>query len=100
MEVEIEMDLTANRERVFAALTTGAHVWWGPPYLENNDARDLIMEPTLGGRFYEQWSYLSEDGAGALLGNIVAIKKPELLRMRGSFGMSDKAVTGIVSFEL
>jgi len=100
MEVELEVDVNADRERVFTALTTGTHVWWGAPYLENKEATDVIMEPKLGGHFYEQWDYLSDEGAGALLGSVVAIKPPELLRMRGSFGMSKRAVVGVVSFEL
>jgi uncharacterized protein YndB with AHSA1/START domain len=91
--------IDAPPERVFAALTTGVSVWWGAPYLENPNAKDLIFEPRLGGRFFERWSY-TNDKIGALIGTIAVFEPPWKLVMQGPFGMSESAVRSVVSFTL
>ena len=100
MDVEIEVTINAKAEQIFKALTTGPAVWWSSHYLERENAIDLVLEPKVGGRFYEQWSRTSQDLSGALLGTVVAIDPPKLLRMSGNFGITDRAVAGLVSIEL
>ncbi|PWU01559.1 MAG: hypothetical protein C5B53_02695 [Candidatus Melainabacteria bacterium] len=100
MRVQVDLTIKGEPERVFTALTTGAAIWWGAPYLERKEATDLVLEPKIGGRFYERWAHLSSEPIGALLGSVVAIDPPNLLRMHGSFGMTERAVLGVVSIEL
>jgi uncharacterized protein YndB with AHSA1/START domain len=100
MRVQVEMTINAEADRIFTALTTGTAIWWGAPYLERQDATDLVLEPKIGGRFYERWDQVRSDPSGALLGVVVAIDRPRLLRMHGTFGMTERAVMGVVSIEL
>jgi uncharacterized protein YndB with AHSA1/START domain len=100
MRVQVDLTIQAEPERVFTALTTGTAIWWGAPYLERKEATDLVLEPKVGGRFYERWNLTPGEGSGALLGSVVAIDPPRLLRMHGSFGMTERAVLGVVSIEL
>lgn len=100
MEIAIELSIAASPDRVFAALTTGTALWWGAPFLENRNARDLILEPWLNGRLYECWGLNVDDKDGALLGTVIAISRPNLIKFQGTFGLSDRIVRGIVSFSL
>lgn len=100
MQILVELTINADSEQIFTALTTGTAIWWGAPYLERKDAKDLVLEPKVGGRFYERWGRIHNDVKGALLGTVVAIDPPRLLRMHGSFGMTERPVMGIVSIEL
>jgi uncharacterized protein YndB with AHSA1/START domain len=100
MNLQVEIQIEATPTRVFAALTKGVAVWWGKPYFESEDAHDIILEPKLGGHFFERWSRDAHSPDGALLGIVVAVKHPNLLRMRGSFGMGNRLVQGLVEFEM
>jgi uncharacterized protein YndB with AHSA1/START domain len=100
INVAMNVTIAAEPLRVFSALTTGVSMWWGFPYIEREDASDLVMEPRLGGRFLERWSRDGTENHGALLGLVVAIDKPRLLRIQGSFGMSKNSILGLLSIEL
>ena len=100
IDVEVEITINAQAEQIFHALTTGPGIWWSSYYLERKNADDLVLEPKVGGRFYERWSRTEHDSKGALLGTVVAIDPPTLLRISGSFGMNDRPVVGLVSIEL
>lgn len=99
IRIAIKIEIDAPSDRVFAALTTGVSVWWGAPYLENPNAKDLVFEPKLGGRFYERWSY-TDNKVGALIGNIAVFDPPNKLVIQGPFGLSELAVRSVVSFSL
>jgi uncharacterized protein YndB with AHSA1/START domain len=100
INVEVEITIDAKPEQVFSALTTGVSMWWGNPYLERADATDLVLEPKLGGRFYERWGQEANDHHGSLLGRITAIDRPRLLRMIGQFGITTVSAVAVVSIEL
>jgi uncharacterized protein YndB with AHSA1/START domain len=101
MRIVIDMHMNASPEQIFAALTTGVAIWWGPGYLESAKlARDLILEPRLGGRFYESWDDSSTDKDGALLGNVIQIKKLQLIKVAGYFGLEEHCAFGVVSIWL
>jgi uncharacterized protein YndB with AHSA1/START domain len=101
MRIIIDMHMNASPEQIFAALTTGVAIWWSPGYLESARlARDLILEPRLGGRFYESWDDSSADKDGALLGNVIQIKKLELIKIAGYFGLEEYCAFGVVSIWL
>lgn len=100
IRVEVDITIAAEPEQIFTALTTGTAIWWGAPYLERKNATDLVLEPKIGGRFYEQWGRTQSDHTGALLGTVVAIEPPKLLRLHGSFGQTERTIIGVVSIEL
>jgi len=100
MLISIEITIGAPPERVFAALTAGTSLWWGAPYIQSRHAQNLILELRLGGRFYESWSNDGNDREGALLGTVVALRRPTLLKLQGGLGMADSAYVSTVTFRL
>ncbi len=95
MHIEQEVTIEASPERVFDALTNELSAWWGAPYLVSDAAKALILEPRIGGRFYEDWG----DGQGAQWATVTSIKRNEVLELTGPIGMSG-VVQGVVCFEL
>lgn len=98
--IELDTEVKASSQRVFAALTKGIASWWGPPYFEGKDAFNIKLEAKVGGRLWEQWDYSKGDQEGALLGTVVAINPPEYLRLSGSFGMHEHVAHSFLTFRL
>lgn len=69
LKVERSLTIAAPPERVWQAWVAEINNWWGKPYY-NDHARTtgLILEPHLGGRFFEQWG---PNGEGFLIGQVV-----------------------------
>jgi len=88
----------ASRERVFAALTRGINSWWGRWFLETEGTDQFNLELRLGGRFYAHSG--SKDKEGSLLGLVIALQEPNLIRLQGPFGMGPWGGHGTVEFEL
>jgi len=99
MDFTTDLTILAEPQRVFNALTRGVGAWWGRPYLEE-EAVGLELELKVGGRFWERWSHDPHSNEGALLGTVVAIRHPRLLRIQGSFGMGERLIDGLVTFEV
>ncbi|MEJ2560045.1 MAG: SRPBCC domain-containing protein [Anaerolineae bacterium] len=89
------MTIEASPRRVFDALTKEISAWWGAPYLVSEAAQDIVLEPELGGRFYEVWG----ENEGVLWATVTGIKWGERLELTGPIGMRG-AVQAVVSFEL
>jgi uncharacterized protein YndB with AHSA1/START domain len=87
IRIENEVFIEAPVERVWEALTTGMGAWW--PHRHKEDALGAVLEPKVGGRFYEDWG----DGNGALFGHVVYIDPPHKLSTRGPMGMKLAAST-------
>ena len=101
MNLAIDLEIEASPLRVFNAITHGVAIWWGRDYFESpEDAVDIVLEPRLGGKFFERWSLDPKSHDGALLGTVVAFKHAKLLRLRGTFGMGDTLIQGLVEYEL
>ncbi len=100
IKVAVEILIEAESYQVFNALTTGTAIWWATPYLQRKDARDLVMEPKVGGRFYERWTLNKNDSKGYLHATVIAIDSPKLLRLQGPFGMADRAAWGTATVKL
>ena len=82
MRIEQEARLDAPPDRVFQALTQNIGEWWGAPYARSENSETMILEPKVGGRFYEKFS--GEDGW--LWATVLGIKTNEYLVLSGSFG--------------
>ena len=100
IKIAVEALIHAEPYQVFNALTTGTAIWWATPYLQRQDAKDLVMEPKIGGRFYERWTLSHSDSKGALHATVTAIDPPTLLRLQGPFGMTDRAAWATLTIEL
>lgn len=82
--------------RVFEALTRDITAWWGPPHIVDEErGRDIVLEPRLGGRLYEDWG----DSAGALWATVTRVRPDEYLELTGPLG-TRRLVLGLITFTL
>jgi uncharacterized protein YndB with AHSA1/START domain len=96
LQIDEEVMIDAPPERVFDALTTDVSAWWGEPHMyDEARARDIRLEPVLGGEFYEDWG----NGEGAVYATVTLLHRPEHLRLSGPMGMSG-AVAAVIDFRL
>jgi DNA-binding transcriptional ArsR family regulator/uncharacterized protein YndB with AHSA1/START domain len=94
LNIEQQIDLKAPPAEVFRALTLDIGEWWGQPYLLN-DARDIVLDPVLGGLLKQ----LTRAGDGNVMCMVQAIRRDRLLVLNGTMGMPG-AVFGSLRFEL
>ncbi|MEO7994875.1 MAG: SRPBCC domain-containing protein [bacterium] len=96
IRIDVKVTIHADRARIWKALTSEVAAWWGAPYLLNDaEVTDLILEPQVGGRFYEVWG----NEGGALWGHVTSMKREHWIEIRGQIGMG-APVVGVVCFEL
>ena len=101
MRIVTEQHMKASASQVFAGLTTGVALWWDAGHLESEKlARDLILEPRLGGRFYETWDQPDSDKGGSLLGTVIQIRRAEVIKIAGYFGLEEHCAHGVLSIHL
>ncbi|HEV2891449.1 MAG TPA: metalloregulator ArsR/SmtB family transcription factor [Frankiaceae bacterium] len=79
LDVANEVTIDAPPERVYDALLRIGE-WW--PHRFRAGA-DVVLEPFVGGRFYEAWG----DDTGALYGTVVRLERPSRLDVSGPMGM-------------
>ncbi len=93
--IDIQQDISLRTEasRVFEALTDSVSAWWGFPYL-SPETRDLVLEPKLGGLFYEIWG----ENSGATIATVTALIPNRRLELTGRFHM--EIVYGVANFQL
>ena len=94
MHVEMEVLINAAPERVFGALTENVLGWWDTEHCTYKHGK-MVLEPQVGGRFYEDWG----EGEGALFGMVRYIERNRLLKIEGTIGM-DVLVLGMIRYEL
>jgi DNA-binding transcriptional ArsR family regulator len=92
-QIEQEIVIHARKETVFKALTEDINSWW--KFRLGEEDSQLIFEPQLAGRFYEDWG----NGEGALWGTVTYFKRNEEIRLNGLLGMSG-AVNSFYSYKL
>src|SRR5690242_9747625 len=95
IEIRVGVSLAAAPDKVYEALTKDLAAWWGPPYSCVEAPLDLILEGTIGGRFYE----IGEDGDAYLWGVVTGKKPNQLLELTGACGMNG-LVHGVYTYEL
>ena len=89
------VDIAADPDTVFKALTEDIGQWWGAPYLITGDeARDVVLDARPGGLLQE----LTEDG-GHVWCMVEQVRPGRCLVLGGRMGMRD-AVAGNIRFEL
>ncbi|MHB8575275.1 MAG: metalloregulator ArsR/SmtB family transcription factor [Dehalococcoidia bacterium] len=94
-DIAFETQIDAPPERVFAALTEEIAAWWGAPYLSSEMSTNLVLEPRVGGRFYET----TNGDDGVLWATVSRVQRPATLVLDGTFGMTG-AIHGTVSYVL
>ena len=94
LKITKKIVIDASAERVFEVLTNEISLWWGEPYLRNFKSQTLILEPKLGGKFYESWAE-----GGMILGEVIELSVPHRIVIRGSMGI-EGLIIGVVSINL
>jgi uncharacterized protein YndB with AHSA1/START domain len=79
LELELEVEIAADRATVWAALTDGAGAWWPQDFYSHPAPRDFRIEPRPGGRMWEDWG----DGQGMLWATVTTVRNEELLELSG-----------------
>ena len=75
--VDCSITVAATPERVWKAWVEEMNQWWTKPYYNDHAlVTGLVMEPRLGGRYFEKWG---EQGEGYLIGTIVEWLPPRRL---------------------
>jgi DNA-binding transcriptional ArsR family regulator/uncharacterized protein YndB with AHSA1/START domain len=77
VRIQTELRLRAPAQRVFEALTT--RTGWFPATYGEDRVREIVLEPRVGGAYYEDWG----DGRGHLYGHITEYDPPLGLAYRG-----------------
>jgi uncharacterized protein YndB with AHSA1/START domain len=95
VRIRQEIVVKALPNKVFHALTKDVSYWWGAPYLLSEAPQRLVIEPRLGGLFYEDWGA----GNGAVWGTVSKWDNGRIFEFTGRCGMSG-AVYGVIGFEL
>jgi len=86
-ELVTEIRIAAPPETVWEALTTGIGAWW--PHTFNDRPKRIVLEPTIGGRFYEEFD---DSGAGALYATVTYVDPVRTLRTSGPMGIQGAAM--------
>ena len=91
LDVANDVTIDASRERVWDAITRMGQ-WWPHRF---RDGSTVVLEPVVGGRFYEDWG----GETGALYGTVVKVSAPAQIVVEGPMGMAGPVV-GVWSMDL
>ena len=86
--IEQEVTIRAPRAKVYDALVRDVNSWWA--FRGGLPGAKLILEPHVGGRFFEDLG----DGEGMLHGTVTYLKRPEKLRIVGPLDAQAEAWAG------
>lgn len=92
-----EVQINADPERVWKALTEETSAWWHRDFYTGTTPRAFRIELELGGRVYEDWG----DGQGAVWWTVKALERNRLLTLSGEVDHNcGGPSSNICSFEL
>lgn len=75
----------ATPERAFAVFTTNVSKWWPPAYtIGRSPIKEVVIEPHIGGRWYE----IGEDGSECQWGDVLGWSPPALLALAWRINMN------------
>lgn len=84
-DVRVEIAVETPIERAFAVFTSQIDTWWPRPYrLGTAERANLVIEPHIGGRWYEQGT----DGSEADWGKVLVWEPPRHLVLSNQVGVS------------
>lgn len=76
---ELSIELAAEPERVWRALTHEIDAWWRRDFFTSSRTRRFVLEARLGGRLYED----AGDGEGLQWAQVIGIEAPSKLDLIG-----------------
>lgn len=87
LEIARTVDIDAPAAAVFTGLTDSIGEWWGKPYLQNEDAIDIVLEARPGGLLAER----TVGGDGAVWATVQEVRRDRLLVLEGRMNMRPAA---------
>lgn len=78
-QVEVEIEIAANPERVWKALVEDTNFWWPKDFYTSPRVKGFYIEPRLGGRVFEDWG----DGAGVIWFQVFAVNPLHSIDLEG-----------------
>ena len=88
--------IEAPVEIVFDAATGDVTPWWDHSFWP--DPAEMVIEPVLGGRFYERFETGSDNGV--LHARVIFVNAPNTLRLHGPLGLSGRAFDMVTTWTL
>ena len=85
---QIVVEIAAPRTEVFEAATGDVSPWWDHTFWPG--PAELVIEPEVGGLFYERFAVGQPDGV--VHARVIFVRAPEQLRLDGPLGLSGRAV--------
>lgn len=83
-EVQVEVTVNGSAEKAFRVFTERCNDWWPSDYkLGETDRKEIIMEPHVGGRWYER----DADGVECEWGRVLAWAPPHHLVISWQIGV-------------
>ena len=82
VRIELEFPIAAAPQRVWDALVKETGKWWPRDFYSDARAINMVCEPRLGGRLYEDWGGGGE-GRGRTWYTIQTFDPPRVLEMAG-----------------
>lgn len=83
-EVELEVAIAAPPARVWEALVNETGKWWPREFYVGPTPKGFHIEPTLGGRMYEDWG----NGAGLIWAQVIGIDPPRSIDLLGHLSVA------------
>ena len=93
---QIVVEIAAPRAEVFEAATGDVSPWWDHTFWPG--PAELVIEPEVGGLFYERFEAGQPDGV--VHARVIFVRAPEQLRLDGPLGLSGRAVQLVSSWTL
>lgn len=93
---QIVVDIAAPRETVFDVATGDISPWWDHTFYP--EPAELVIEPRMGGRFYERFVEGMDDGVTHA--EVISVYRPQLLRLDGPLGLSGRAFEMVTTWTL
>ena len=66
---EIDVNIAVNPERVWTAIASEASVWWPMDFVTSERTKRFVIEPTLGGRVFEDFG----EGEGLVWYTVIGV---------------------------
>jgi hypothetical protein len=93
--VKTSLDFAAIPKAAYIAFVVWVGSWWDPAHTASGDAKNLSIDPRLGGCFCERLA----DGGAVQHMTIVRLQPERLVRFSGALGpLQEMAVTGTMTW--
>jgi phage shock protein A len=99
MQLRKALTIDAEVALVFPVFKRILTEWREVPGLADKHTVRLIIEAEIGGRFFASWTTKFGLSQEALLGTVITLDVPEVIRIAGPFNFDSRCIHAVVTFE-